>query len=51
MCGIAGYIGLKNLAPGFERVNKCLSLMEVRGPDGINFRIINISEIKNTTTN
>ena len=33
MCGISGYIGVKNLLPTPYRVKSCLKLMKLRGPD------------------
>ena len=33
MCGIAGYIGSKTFYPSKIKINSCLNLMKLRGPD------------------
>ena len=45
MCGIAGFIGKKKDLPSKKKLKNCKNLMEIRGPDGFNFKTI---ENKNT---
>ena len=40
MCGIAGFIGKKKDLPSKKKLKNCKNLMEIRGPDGFNFKTI-----------
>ncbi len=41
MCGIAGYIGLNKIFPSKTNINKCLKIMEKRGPDHQSYKVFN----------
>ena len=45
MCGIAGYIGVKNFFPTSYRVKSCLEIMKLRGPDFQDSKKFNIGNL------
>ena len=45
MCGIAGFFGYKKNEPTKDQINKCLNLMQRRGPDFQNFNLYNFENM------